>query len=81
MAMDMEILNKGKQEELKLGVHAAALGLAVVMGAYNAAAFFKRRERHLAINTVLYSVLTVWEQVHVAHHWREIRRPDPPAEF
>ena len=74
MAMDLEILDRGMNEELKLGVHAAALGLAVVMGLYNAAAFLKRRERHLAVNTVLYSALTAWEQVHVAHHWAEIRR-------
>jgi hypothetical protein len=75
MTMDIEILDRGTSEEIKLGVHAAALGLAVVMGAYNAAAFLKRRERHLAVNTVLYAVLTAWEQQHVAHHWAEIRRP------
>jgi hypothetical protein len=75
MTMDIEILDKGTSEELKLGVHAAALGLAVVMGLYNAAAFLKRRERHLAVNTVLYAVLTAWEQQHVVHHWAEIRRP------
>jgi hypothetical protein len=75
MTMDIEILDKGTSEELKLGVHAAALGLAVVMGLYNAAAFLKRRERHLAVNTVLYAVLTAWEQQHVVHHWDEIRRP------
>ena len=45
------------------------------MGLYNAAAFLKRRERHLAVNTVLYAVLTAWEQQHVVHHWAEIRRP------
>jgi hypothetical protein len=76
MTMDIELLDKGTNEELKLGVHAAALGLAVVMGLYNAAAFLKRRERHLAVNTVLYAVLTAWEQQHVAHHWEEIRRPE-----
>ena len=36
-------------EELKLGVHALALGVAALCGAYNAAAWFSRRERHLAI--------------------------------
>ncbi|MBI3490793.1 MAG: hypothetical protein HY047_03215 [Acidobacteria bacterium] len=74
MTMDMEILDRGTNEELKLGVHAAALGLAVVMGLYNAAAFLKRRERHLAVNTVLYAALTAWEQQHVVHHWTEIQR-------
>jgi len=77
MTLDLELLNCGNCEELKTGVHAAALGLAVVMGAYNAAAWLRRREAHLAINTVLYAALTLWEQQHVAHHFRELRRPRP----
>jgi hypothetical protein len=27
-----------------------------------------RRQRHLAINTGLYSALAVWEWIHVQHH-------------
>jgi hypothetical protein len=59
---------------LKATVHAAAFGLAIVMGVYNAAAWFRRRERHLAINTVLYAALTAWEQKNVAHHLASRRR-------
>lgn len=81
MTMDMEILDSGANEELKLGVHAAALGLAVVMGLYNAAAWLRRREHHLAVNVVLYGALTAWEQQQVAHHWAEIRRPRESAEI
>jgi hypothetical protein len=38
------------------------------MGAYNAAAWLRRRQRHLAINAVIYLTAAVWEQRHVAHH-------------
>jgi hypothetical protein len=43
------------------------------MGLYNAAAWISRRDRHLAINAVLYAALTAWEQKHVAHHIRRLK--------
>jgi hypothetical protein len=64
----LNVLNCGSCEALKTGVHAAALGLAVVMGAYNAAAWLRRRQPHLAINAVLYTALAAWESQHVLHH-------------
>jgi len=75
MTTDLKVLKCGNCEELKLGVHAAALGLAAVCGLYNAAAWLSRRERHLAINTVLYAALIAFEQQHVAHHMAELRHP------
>src|SRR5437667_3860870 len=75
MTMKLDVLQCGSCEPLKLGVHGAALGLAVVMGLYNAAAWLSRREQHLAVNAVLYAMLTVWEQQHVAHHLAELKRP------
>jgi len=75
MTIKLDVLQCGSCEPLKLGFHGAALGLAVVMGAYNAAAWLSRREHHLAVNAVLYAVLTAWEQKHVAHHLAELRRP------
>ena len=75
MTMDLPVLECGKCEPLKLGVHAGALGIAALCGLYNAAAWLSRRERHLAVNTVLYTALTIWEQQHVAHHLAELRRP------
>jgi hypothetical protein len=77
--MPSDVLQCGSCEEIKLGVHAGALGLAIIMGVYNAAAWLSRREQHLAINAVLYAVLTAWEERHVVHHLRELRRPHPTA--
>jgi hypothetical protein len=68
MHVRLDILKPGCSEGLKAGVHATALGLAAVMGIYNAAAFLRRREPHLAVNAVLYAALMAWEQKHVAHH-------------
>lgn len=83
--MDLKVLKCGNCEELKLGVHAMALGLAALCGAYNAAAWLSRREQHLAVNTVLYAALIAFEHQHVVHHMEELRRLPatpgaPPAE-
>jgi hypothetical protein len=75
------LVQPGACEELKLGVHAAALGLAALMGAYNAAAWLLRRERHLVVNALLYSALIVWEERLVAHHWTECRARPQPARW
>ena len=75
MTMDLKVLKCGNCEELKLGVHALALGVAALCGLYNAAAWMSRRERHLAINTVMYAALIAIEQQHAAHHIAELRRP------
>jgi hypothetical protein len=79
MTMDLEVLHCGNCEELKAGVHATALGLFVVMAAYNIAAWMTRRERHLAINAAVYTVLTAWEQHHVGQHVAELKRRQPAA--
>ena len=68
MDIQLRVLHCGSCETLKAGVHATALGLFAVMGLYNAAAWLCRRERHLAVNAILYAALTAWEQQHVAHH-------------
>src|SRR3954447_27092476 len=74
MNMEISMLRCGSCEPLKAGVHATALGLSAVMGLYNAAAWLSRRELHLAVNAVLYTALTAWEQQHVAHHLATLRR-------
>jgi hypothetical protein len=72
MNAEIKLLRCGNCEELKVGVHATALALAVVMGAYNTAAWLLRRDRHLAVNAVLYTALSAWEVLHVTHHWAEL---------
>jgi hypothetical protein len=82
--MDLKVLKCGNCEELKLGVHALALGVAALCGVYNAAAWLSRRERHLAVNTIMYAALIAFERQHVSHHIAELRRPptepDTPAQ-
>ena len=82
MGVELKVLECGNCEEVKLGVHATALALAVVCGAYNAAAWLLRRQTHLGVNTVLYGALTIWEIQHVKHHWRARNpRQDRPGRF
>ena len=64
----LAILDNGNCEPLKATFHGVALVLAAVMGAYNAAAWVRRRQPHLAINATVYIAAVFWEQQHVAHH-------------
>lgn len=83
MNMQLSVLRCGSCEPLKAGVHATALGLSALMGIYNAAAWLSRRDMHLAVNAVLYMLLTAWEQKHVAHHiatLRSVQDEAAPAE-
>ena len=68
MRIHLPILDHGCCEPFKAGIHGTALVLAVLMGAYNAAAWLRRRERHLAINAVVYCLLAEFERHHVGHH-------------
>ena len=68
MTLPLPILKSGSCEPFKAGVHGAALGLAVVMGLYNSAAWLNRRQRHLWINAIVYCLVCEFERRHVAHH-------------
>jgi hypothetical protein len=46
------------------------------MWLYNAAAWLRRREGHLGVNSVIYGLATIWEVEHIVHHWRD--RPLAP---
>jgi hypothetical protein len=72
--LQLTVLQCGECEPLKASVHGSALALSVVMGLYNAAAWLKRRDAHLAVNAVLYVALAAWEQKHVTHHLRALKR-------
>lgn len=67
------MLSKGECEPFKACVHGAALGLCALMGLYNAAAWVNRRERHLAVNAIVYGLAVAFEQRHVTHHVRACR--------
>ena len=68
MTVPLPILTKGTCEPFKAVVHGASLGLFAIMGLYNAAAWINRRERHLAINALIYGLGVAWERRLVAHH-------------
>ena len=72
--MYVQALDSGTFEGVKAGVHGAALGLAAVMCLYNAAAWLQRRERHLAINAIVYGSAIILERKHVAHHRATVHR-------
>jgi len=75
----MTVLQSGKCERLKACVHGVALGTAALCAAYNFAAWLVRGRRHLAVNTVLYSAVVIWEYKHVQHHLDAlpVARPQP----
>ena len=62
------ILDSGRCEPLKAGVHTAALLIAGLCATYNAAAWLKRRQPHLAVNAVIYMTTFWWERCHVVRH-------------
>jgi hypothetical protein len=73
MTVPLPILKKGSCEPFKAVVHGASLGLFAIMGMYNAAAWVNRRERHLALNAVIYALGVAWERRLVAHHLESCR--------
>lgn len=81
MKTDLPVLQCGNCEPLKAGFHAATLGLCAIMGLYNAAAWLSRRQRHLAVNAVIYTALTLWEERHVAHHLAELHKCHEPVDL
>jgi hypothetical protein len=64
----LPILCSGRCEVLKASIHGVVLGTAAVCAVYNLAAWTVRRQRHLAVNTGLYTALALWEWLHVQHH-------------
>ncbi len=58
----------GNNEALKCSVHGASGVIAAVMAAYNIAACCFRRDRHLRVNAVVYSLLVAYELKQTLHH-------------
>jgi hypothetical protein len=66
--MTRAFCTRGERECVKGTVHAAGVVLAGMMAAYNIAAWCYRREQHLGINAVVYSLAVLWEIKQTAHH-------------
>lgn len=58
----------GNHESVKCGVHGAAGALLALCAAYNITACYYRRDRHLRINAVIYSLAVAWEAKQTLHH-------------
>jgi hypothetical protein len=65
----------GNSEPLKCGVHGAAGVIAAMCAAYNITAWYFRRDRHLKINSIVYTLAVAWELKQTLHH---LRKCDPP---
>jgi hypothetical protein len=73
--MVQALCTSGNHEGLKCGVHGAAGVLAVLMAAYNIAACCFRPDRHLRLNSVVYSLAVAWEVKQTLHHLNRVRVP------
>jgi hypothetical protein len=72
----------GESEVVKGAVHAAGGVLAGVMAAYNLTAWIYRREAHLGINAIVYSLAVLWEVKQTAHHFERVEiacEPERPT--
>ena len=65
-----QFCSSGTQEVVKGSVHGAACAVALIMAAYNIAAWCFRRERHLGANAVVYSLAVGWEVKQTMRHLR-----------
>jgi hypothetical protein len=74
---DLDVLDSGRCEPLKAAVHGLLLATMGLCAAYNSAAWMKRRERHLAINAVVYTAALWWERCHIVRHLAAC--PEPPV--
>jgi hypothetical protein len=66
--MVQALCTSGNHEALKCSVHGAAVVLATLMAAYNIAACCFRRDTHLRINAVVYTLAVGWELKQTLHH-------------
>jgi hypothetical protein len=65
-----QFCSSGNQEVFKGGVHGTACAIALVMAAYNIAAWCFRREFHLSTNAVVYTLAVGWEAKQTMRHFR-----------
>jgi hypothetical protein len=63
----------GNHEVVKCSVHAAAGVVALLCAAYNISACCFRRDRHLRVNAIVYSLAVAWELKQTLHHLNACR--------
>jgi hypothetical protein len=68
--MTPDLTHKGDAELAKGVIHLALLSLAVTAGCYNLVTMTVRPSRHLALNSVAYLAIVVFEARHVLSHMR-----------
>jgi hypothetical protein len=71
----------GNHEPLKCAVHGAAGVIAAMCAAYNITAACFRRDRHLKINSLVYSLAVAWELKQTLHHLRKCEPPPSAPEM
>ena len=71
----------GNHEGVKCAVHAAAGVLVGVCAVYNITASCFRRDRHLRVNAIVYTLAVAWELKQTLHHLKKTVPCDPPAEM
>jgi hypothetical protein len=71
------LCTSGKHEALKCAVHGAAGLLVGVCAAYNITASWYRRDRHLRINAIVYTLAVAWELKQTLHHLNAIACESP----
>ena len=72
--MVQKFCSSGQREGIKGTVHGAACVIAATMAAYNIAAWYFRRERHLGTNAVVYTLAVAWEAKQTMRHLRRCDR-------
>jgi hypothetical protein len=70
-----KLCTSGNHEALKCGVHGAAGVIAAVMAAYNIAACCFRRDRHLRVNALVYTLAVGYELKQTLHHLKYVTAP------
>jgi hypothetical protein len=70
----------GESEALKGAVHALGGILAATMAAYNFAAWCYRRETHLGVNSVVYTLAILWEIKQTVHHLERCEAEIPASQ-
>ena len=71
--MVQKLCTSGNNEVLKCGVHGAAGVIAGVMAAYNIAACCFRRDHHLKLNAVVYTLAVGFEIRQTLPHLRAVQ--------